>query len=1268
MDQTPSTSWIAVWRSGPDAGASIALPVGRHLLGRAHTAGIRCDDLTLQPHHALIEVVDDTVHLTQLTGRTPLRVDGCPTDSATELTSGSVVDVGTSTFVLIGADAAVGATRPTALVHDGAVVRAPRTVSDWQANEQSGPGKPPTRSSSSGGLVPAVLGLAGAGAIALLLQQPMFLLFGALGAMVAIGSWVAQRVAASREFRVAAAEYELACASHERHVTREGIASRRHLLATVPTIDRAVQTLVERDAALWTRRAAHPDAYLVAIAMSATEPDLPVPADLGPSSRIALLGPHGGAVARSLVVQLVASCGPADLRVTIVTDYPERWNCVRALPHVTLPDGTAAIVTESGLLRVLDELASYSASGGHHLLITDQPALLSTRTSPLRRAISDAQRDALIVVVPAVESADGAAVPHVCSSVLTTTSGPLARWVPDVQRTMLPQQVRMVGVGDRTTARCVVAIRGLIDPEDSLSVASVVPRELSLIALLQRDRIETLTPAGIAAKWAAAGVDPAPRTAIGMAADGVVDIDLVRDGPHGLIAGTTGAGKSELLRSLVVGMAAAVSPAYLTFVLIDYKGGATFDACASLPHVVGMVTDLDDQLADRALRSLHAELRRREALLREHGASDLSELRARAPSVTLPRLVVVIDEFAALVAEQPTFLHALVGIAQRGRSLGVHLLLATQRPSGVITDDIRANTNLRLALRLNDTADAIDVVGIAAAAHLPRGVPGRAVLRLGADDHLTFQTAQCTAQSDDGRETELTMLVRAICEAARLAGVAVPSAPWLPPLPAMLECDGVGPDGVSDLGLVDEPDLQRTMPLRWSLGDGRLAVVGSAGSGVTSTLLTLANQTMSASKDADVYVIDARGDDRWVALATHPRCVAVVRLQEGERLHRLLHRLRIQAHGRHGVAVETLLIIDGLDALRRALDDLETAREYDALEHILADASSDSIAIVAGAESAASLPVAFLNRCPARWVLHLNDAHDAALLGVAARHVPPAVPGRIVIAGSESMAQIAAPRLSPLTLRPTTSTTVTASITIVPARVAAALLPDSHAVDGVTSLYLGIDFTTGDPFAMEVPDGEHLLLVGTARSGRSSGLARIAAAWSVAHPGGWVGAITPRRSTFPRHLADRSASDATAIAALLDELTAHLATAPALLIVDDAEAIDDASGRLASLAAGGSGLCIAVTGRPDALRQTYGHWTGVVRRSRLGLVATGGTDLDGDLLSVLLPRHSPVAARPGLWWVADNGAVRLMQMAMDIVVDHAAADRGAADSEVKTSL
>ena len=243
-----------------------------------------------------------------------------------------------------------------------------------------------------------------------------------------------------------------------------------------------------------------------------------------------------------------------------------------------------------------------------------------------------------------------------------------------------------------------------------------------------------------------------PQAVVGMTADGTVELDLVRDGPHALVAGTTGSGKSELLRSLVAALALGSSPEDLTFLLVDYKGGSAFDACADLPHVVGVITDLDDHLAERALRSLGAELRRREALLREAGVGDLAAYREHDIEEPLARLVVVIDEFATLAAELPEFLRALVGVAQRGRSLGVHLVLATQRPGHAISDDIRANTNLRIALRVQDPAESVDVVGTTTASRLPRRRPGRAVVRLGADEELVMQTARVTA---DGSERGL---------------------------------------------------------------------------------------------------------------------------------------------------------------------------------------------------------------------------------------------------------------------------------------------------------------------------------------------------------------------------------------------------------------------------------------------------------------------------------------------------------------------------------
>ena len=318
-------------------------------------------------------------------------------------------------------------------------------------------------------------------------------------------------------------------------------------------------------------------------------------------------------------------------------------------------------------------------------------------------------------------------------------------------------------------------------------------------------------------------------------------------------------------------MAVRCSPDDLTFVLVDYKGGSTFDACADLPHTVGVVTDLDDRLAERALVSLEAELRRRERLLRAAAVDDLDAYRAAPREVPLPRLVVVIDEFATMAAELPGFLSSLVGVAQRGRSLGIHLVLATQRPAGAVSDDIRANTNLRVALRLQDRAEAVDIVGSGDPAAFPRGTPGRAMLRLGAGETVVFQAAHGsrahrsiesgglrvhgTATSVDTgaptATTELAVLARTIRGAAALCDCRAPYRPWLEPLPEQLPAAVVPALGAGAVGLVDDPATQRQHALRWVRDDGNLALIGSLGSGTTTALRTI---VVAAGPATDCYV------------------------------------------------------------------------------------------------------------------------------------------------------------------------------------------------------------------------------------------------------------------------------------------------------------------------------------------------------------------------------------------------------------------------------
>ncbi len=354
------------------------------------------------------------------------------------------------------------------------------------------------------------------------------------------------------------------------------------------------------------------------------------------------------------------------------------------------------------------------------------------------------------------------------------------------------------------------------------SASGEVPRRVLLLDLLDLPEPDA---AGIRRRWAEHAGTGDLGAPIGEGAAGPVVVDLRRDGPHGLTAGTTGAGKSELLQSYIGALAATHPASSLTFVLIDYKGGAAFKDCIELPHTVGFFTDLDAHLARRALVSLNAELRRREEILREHGCKDLPELEQRRPDVAPAGLVIVVDEFAFLKKEVPEFVAGIIDIAQRGRSLGVHLMLATQRPSGVVDDNIRANTNLRIALRVAGEEDSMDVLDRPDAARIAKSLPGRGYVRLGHSDVALVQAAYANSRSQQGgatrqpttavpfavrsglratatahtgrevhdeRPTDLQRLVAAIRDAHVQGGVPDQPKPWLDPLAAHVDLAELG--------------------------------------------------------------------------------------------------------------------------------------------------------------------------------------------------------------------------------------------------------------------------------------------------------------------------------------------------------------------------------------------------------------------------------------------------------------------------------------------
>ncbi len=355
---------------------------------------------------------------------------------------------------------------------------------------------------------------------------------------------------------------------------------------------------------------------------------------------------------------------------------------------------------------------------------------------------------------------------------------------------------------------------------------------------------------------------------IGLAADAPVEIDLV-DGPHALVAGTSGSGKSELLVAWITAMAARYGPDRVAFLLVDFKGGAAFEPVRGLPHVAGLVTDLDEVEAARAVESIRAELRHRERVLASAGVRSIAELPGE---VTLPRLVVVVDEFQAMIERFGELGAVVADAAARGRSLGVHLVLAAQRPNGVVREQVSANCGIRVSLRVLERADSVAVVGVDRAAHLDAARPGRGLVDRGDGRVVEFQSALA--------EPEAIAVA-----AARHARAAPPRRPWLDPLPtrigldeigAVLDAGAIGPSpeepSESDrrllLGVVDEPELQRRSAVTWRPEvDGALVVVGAPGSGRTALLDAIAAQVARRHGADAVQWLEGPRSAVWDALA-----------------------------------------------------------------------------------------------------------------------------------------------------------------------------------------------------------------------------------------------------------------------------------------------------------------------------------------------------------------------------------------------------------------
>ncbi|MCW2740405.1 MAG: cell division protein FtsK [Blastococcus sp.] len=1328
---------------GAAAATLVPLRPGTVTIGRAEPADVVLDDPTLSTRHAELQVGDD--------GSARIRDVGSSNGTfvrGTRLAGGKGwTDVAAGERFLLGQAVltVLSPARPDGSVDitpDGQARfnRVTRYRTADPAVRVSLPAAPPDPGRSGLGAQ-----LIGSGAMlvvgivtAAVLGNYLYALIGVIAPLVFMGTAIAAQGGQRRDAARRRREYDEARKRAEGELTHA--ATEEMARAWGATADPAVSALAARGPTsdLWSVDG-HDDTAMLLRVGTADRParitvqdagkDAPAPwlaaapvtVDLRSHPVLGIAGDElrARAAARAVVHQLVTARSPEDLLVVHLDAAEDNtgWEWLRWLPHVRGMDAEVHAVSPGAdaLTARFDELTALlnqrrtlvEFGFGPQLLLPEVLVVLdgagALRT---RQSLVTLLRDgpALGVRILALDAV-AARLPAEASARLVidpqATGGPIGflevRGEPTVQG---------ITVDLLSTAAAETSARALAPLVPLGGVDGAGLRDS--VRFTDLYRLDAPTPADVLARWGTGGEC---QVVLGIDENGrPATIDLVRDGPHALVAGTSGAGKSELLRSLLAGLALSAPPADLSLLLIDFKGGGAFGKLQDLPHVVGYADDqtIAGHLADRLLASLRAELDVRKNLFKNAGNVDgLAEYRsARRRSPELPsvsRLVIVVDEFAELKEQQPDFVDGLVNVARVGRSLGVHLILATQRPTGVVTPQIRDNANLRICLRVLDAGVSHDLVGSAVAASFPHRIKGRTAVLVGEGQPLVVQTGYVSApvrtaardevppprvrslpwrecglpegrghraEGDDAGRTDLTALCDVIGKTALQQGLHPARRPWLPPLgelvllPTLLEQTAAGPSGWAPFGVEDKPAEQRQTAFGLRLGGGNLAVVGGRGSGRSTALRSLA-ASLAARHTPDqlhLYVIDQTTASVLRPLARLPHCGVVATRAERHRTERLVARLSELLDERSALLARTgvgslaelrgtdpgapphvVVLVDGWDQLVQAFQGVAEGLRLSLVRLAEEGPAAGIQLVVAGGK--AVMQSRLYGTMESVLVLRFEQREDMAGFGVPIREVPEELlPGRAHRPGSGNAVQVALLAAEPGTEEQNAALTELA---------AAAPPPQRHVPLRLDDLPTRITWAEAAALPGAEPAGPRTVLVGVGGdqlTARTVDLDRLPGIFTVAGPAG--SGRTATLVLMARQLAARGVPVMVAPGREEDvaRFTGVQVVDPrhpmelidgAVVLVDDAGRVpDDAA--LLHAALDHSGVRLVLAAEPTAL-SGYVGWKGRVQNGMSGLLFSAKAG-DGVVIGSAVSIEEAFTAGPGRAYLGGRGQKQIVQV------------------------